>query len=253
MNAEERRNLGAHYTSEENILKLIHPLFLDDLWAEFDKYKALKSDVRVARLNDFHEKLANLRFLDPACGCGNFLIITYREIRILELAVIRELLGGERILDVDTYVKVNVNQFYGIELEEFPSKIAQVAMWLMDHQMNMLVRDMFGEYYVRIPLRASPSIICANSLRTDWETVVPKNELSYILGNPPFVGFTFQSAEQKKDMQAIFPGVKNLDFVTAWYKKAAEYIQGTTIEVAFVSTKLNMPRGVRRSVMEAID
>ncbi len=236
MNEKERRNHGAHYTSEENILKLIHPLFLDDLWAEFDKYKALKSEVRVARLNTFHDKLANLKFLDPACGCGNFLIITYREIRIMELAVIKELLGGERILDVDTYVKVNVNQFYGIEIEEFPSKIAQVAMWLMDHQMNMLVRDMFGEYYVRIPLRASPSIICANSLRTDWGSVVQKNELSYILGNPPFVGFTFQDADQKKDMQSIFPGIKNLDFVTAWYKKAAEYIQGTTIEVAFVST-----------------
>jgi len=239
MNEKERRNLGAHYTSEENILKLIHPLFLDDLWAEFDKYKALKSDVRIARLNEFHEKLARLKFLDPACGCGNFLIITYREIRILELSVIKELLGGERILDVDTYVKVNVNQFYGIEIEEFPSKIAQVAMWLMDHQMNMLVRDMFGEYYVRIPLRASPSIVCANSLRTDWERVVPKNELSYILGNPPFVGFYLMNESQKEDMSMIFEGDKNtgvLDFVTAWYKKAAEYIQGTDIEVSFVST-----------------
>jgi type I restriction-modification system DNA methylase subunit len=239
MNEKERRNLGAHYTSEENILKLIHPLFLDDLWAEFDKYKALKSDVRIARLNEFHEKLARLKFLDPACGCGNFLIITYREIRILELSVIKELLGGERILDVDTYVKVNVNQFYGIEIEEFPSKIAQVAMWLMDHQMNMLVRDMFGEYYVRIPLRASPSIVCANSLRTDWESVVPKNELSYILGNPPFVGARIMSDEQKSDLEYIFDGLKNsgnLDYVTCWYKKAALFIQGTDIEVAFVST-----------------
>jgi hypothetical protein len=239
MNAEERRNLGAHYTSEENILKLIHPLFLDGLWAEFDKYRALKSDARIARLNEFHEKLARLKFLDPACGCGNFLIVTYREIRVLELAVIKELLGGERILDVDTYVKVNVNQFYGIEIEEFPSKIAQVAMWLMDHQMNMLVRDLFGEYYVRIPLRASPSIVCANSLRTDWESVVPKSELSYILGNPPFVGARIMGAEQKSDLELIFDGLKNsgnLDYVTCWYKKAAVYIQGTDIEVAFVST-----------------
>ncbi len=239
MNEKERRNLGAHYTSEENILKLIHPLFLDDLWAEFDKHKALRSEVRVARLNEFHEKLARLKFLDPACGCGNFLIITYREIRILELSVIKELLGDARILDVDTYVKVNVNQFYGIEIEEFPSKIAQVAMWLMDHQMNMLVRDMFGEYYVRIPFRASPSIVCANSLRIDWESVVPKTELSYILGNPPFVGFYLMNEGQKADMNMIFEGDKNagiLDLVTAWYKKAAEYIQGTDIDVAFVST-----------------
>jgi len=239
MNEKERRNLGAHYTSEENILKLIHPLFLDDLWSEFDKYKSLKSDVRVARLNTFHEKLASLKFLDPACGCGNFLIITYREIRILELAVIKELLGGERILDVDTYVKVNVNQFYGIEIEEFPSKIAQVAMWLMDHQMNMLVRDMFGEYYVRIPLRASPSIICANSLRTDWESVVPKKELSYILGNPPFVGASNMSAEQKIEAVEIFGKVErvnSIDYVGAWYHKAAQYIIKTQIRVAFVST-----------------
>lgn len=239
MNADERRNLGAHYTSEENILKLIHPLFLDSLWDEFDKYKVLKSDVRFARLNDFHEKLAKLKFLDPACGCGNFLIITYREIRLLELAVIKEILGGERILDVDTYIKVNVNQFYGIEIEEFPSKIAQVAMWLMDHQMNMLVRDMFGEYYIRIPLRASASIVCANSLRTDWESVVPKSELNYILGNPPFVGARWMSTEQKNELTIIFDSLKNrgnLDYVTCWYKKAAVYIQNTTIECAFVST-----------------
>ncbi|HPX27271.1 MAG TPA: N-6 DNA methylase, partial [Treponemataceae bacterium] len=239
MNEKERRNLGAHYTSEENILKLIHPLFLDDLWAEFDKYKQLKSDVRIARLNEFHEKLKHLKFLDPACGCGNFLIITYREIRILEIAVIKELLGGERSLDIGTLVKVNVDQFYGIEIEEFPSMIAQTAMWLMDHQMNMLVRDMFGEYYVRIPLRATSSIRCENSLRTDWESIVPKKELSYILGNPPFVGFTYMSSSQKEDMGIIFENSKNsgvLDFVTAWYKKAAEYIQETDIEAAFVST-----------------
>jgi type I restriction-modification system DNA methylase subunit len=236
MNAEERRNLGAHYTSETNILKLIHPLFLDDLWAEFDKIKMLKSDVRVVRLNEFHDRLSRLKFLDPACGCGNFLVITYRELRILELEVIRELLGGERLLDVDHYIKVNVDQFYGIEIEEFPAQIAEVAMWLMDHQMNMLVRDKFGEYYIRIPLRKSATIRCANALTTDWESVVPKSELSYILGNPPFVGFTWQSQEQKENMKNIFPDVKMLDLVAAWYKKAAIFIQGSRIECAFVST-----------------
>lgn len=239
MNEKERRNLGAHYTSEENILKLIHPLFLDDLWAEFDKYKQLKSDVRIARLNEFHEKLKHLKFLDPACGCGNFLIITYREIRILEIAVIKELLGGERSLDIGTLVKVNVDQFYGIEIEEFPSMIAQTAMWLMDHQMNMLVRDMFGEYYVRIPLRATSSIRCANSLRTDWESIVPKKDLSYILGNPPFLGARIMDSTQKSDVDFIFGSLKksgNLDYVTCWYKKAAEFIQETDIEAAFVST-----------------
>jgi hypothetical protein len=239
MNSIERRNLGAHYTSEENILKLIHPLFLDELWEEFDKIKALKSEVRLARLNAFHDKLARLRFLDPACGCGNFLVITYRELRILELSVIKELLGPNRLLDVDHYIKVNVDQFYGIEIEEFPAQIAEVAMWLMDHQMNLLVRDMFGEYYVRIPLRKSATILCANALTTDWETVVPKTELSYILGNPPFVGARMMGEAQKTDLLKVFGDLKNsgnLDFVTAWYKKAALYIQDTDIECAFVST-----------------
>jgi type I restriction-modification system DNA methylase subunit len=240
MNAEERRNLGAHYTSETNILKLIHPLFLDDLWAEFDKIKTLKSDVRVVRLNEFHDKLSRLKFLDPACGCGNFLVITYRELRILELEVIRELLGGERLLDVDHYIKVNVDQFYGIELEEFPAQIAEVAMWLMDHQMNMLVRDKFGEYYIRIPLRKSATIRCANALTTDWESVVPKSELSYILGNPPFVGAMMMTETQRDELVATFgesfDGIGELDYVSAWYKKAIDYIFGTSIECAFVST-----------------
>jgi len=239
MNAEERRNLGAHYTSEENILKLIHPLFLDDLWTEFDKIRALRSDIRKKRLDEFHDKIASLRFLDPACGCGNFLVITYRELRILELEVIKELLGGERLLDVDHFVKVNVDQFYGIEIEEFPAHIAEVAMWLMDHQMNLMVRDKFGEYYVRIPLRASATIVSANALTTDWESVVPKAKLSYILGNPPFVGARLMKAEQKADLLSVFGDLKgagNLDFVSAWYRKATNYIQGTQISVAFVST-----------------
>jgi hypothetical protein len=190
-------------------------------------------------LNEFHDRLSRLTFLDPACGCGNFLVITYRELRILELEVIRELLGGERLLDVDHYIKVNVDQFYGIEIEEFPAQIAEVAMWLMDHQMNMLVRDKFGEYYTRIPLRKSATIRCANALTTDWGSVVPKSELSYILGNPPFVGFHLMNDSQKNDMKSIFQNEKNtgvLDMVAAWYRKAADYIQGTKIEVAFVST-----------------
>jgi len=239
MNEKERRNLGAHYTSEENIQKLIHPLFLDELWAEFDKIKALKSEVRVARLNAFHDKLSGLKFLDPACGCGNFLVITYRELRILELAVIKELLGPNRLLDVDHYIKVNVDQFYGIEIEEFPAQIAEVAMWLMDHQMNMLVRDMFGEYYVRIPLRKSATILCANALTTDWESVVPKTELSYILGNPPFVGAKWMDESQRASIVSSIGHVPNygiIDFVGAWYIKATEFITNTTIQCAFVST-----------------
>lgn len=239
MNPVERHDLGAHYTSEENILKLIHPLFLDSLWEEFDKYRSYTSNIRKERLNEFHDKIANLKFLDPACGCGNFLVISYRELRILELAVIEELLGNEKLLDVDHYIKVNVNQFYGIEIEEFPSQIAQVAMWLIDHQMNLMVRNKFGQYFIRIPLVETASICCGNSLAVNWETIIGKNDLNYILGNPPFLGARIMNNTQKKEVEAVFNNLKNcsnLDYVTCWYKKAAEYIKGTKIEVAFVST-----------------
>ncbi|GHV96663.1 methylase [Spirochaetia bacterium] len=239
MNYDERHDIGAHYTSEENILKLIHPLFLDSLRDEFNKIKKLSPGIRKERLTEFHNKIAGLKFLDPACGCGNFLVISYRELRLLELEVLELLLGKEKVLDVQNEIKVNVNQFYGIEIEEFPARIAQVAMWLVDHQMNMLVSETFGTYFVRIPLTAAASIHCANSLTTDWESVVPKNELSCILGNPPFLGSAVMVKTQKAEVEQIFGGMNNwglLDYVTAWYKKAASYIQGTEIEVAFVST-----------------
>ncbi|MDR1836429.1 MAG: N-6 DNA methylase, partial [Treponema sp.] len=239
MNDEERHDIGAHYTSEENILKLIRPLFLDGLWEEFNNIKKLSPALRRERLIKFHDKLASLTFLDPACGCGNFLVISYRELRLLELEVLEILLGKEQVLDVHNEIKVNVNQFYGIEIEEFPAQIAQVALWLVDHQMNLLVRERFGTYFMRIPLTAAASIHNANALTTDWESVVPKNELNYILGNPPFLGSKIMNDLQRKEVTTIFSGVKNcgiLDYVTCWYKKAAQYIQGTGIEAAFVST-----------------
>ena len=239
MDAEERRNLGAHYTSEENIMKLIHPLFLDELWDEFETDCTFKGDTKEAKLKALHEKIASLRFLDPACGCGNFLVITYRELRILELELLKELNGKSRALDISNEIKLNVDQFYGIELEEFPCRIAQTAMWLMDHLMNRKASEVLGEYFVRIPLHASAHIVNANSLTTDWESVVPKSELSYILGNPPFVGARIMSETQKAELMNIFqdtPNNGNLDYVTCWYKKAANYIQGTAIECAFVST-----------------
>ena len=239
MDAEERRNLGAHYTSEENIMKLIHPLFLDELWDEFETDCTFKGDTKEAKLKALHEKIASLRFLDPACGCGNFLVITYRELRILELELLKELNGKSRALDISNEIKLNVDQFYGIELEEFPCRIAQTAMWLMDHLMNRKAGEVLGEYFVRIPLHASAHIVNANSLTTDWESVVPKSELSYILGNPPFVGARIMSETQKAELMNIFqdtPNNGNLDYVTCWYKKAANYIQGTAIECAFVST-----------------
>ncbi|HYF02392.1 MAG TPA: DNA methyltransferase [Patescibacteria group bacterium] len=235
MNPVERRNLGAHYTSETNILKLIKPLFLDELWKEFESIRDNKN-----KLPQFHRKLSTLKFLDPACGCGNFLVITYRELRLLELEILRALnKSGQRVFDVAGIIRLDVDMMYGIEYEEFPARIAEVAMWLIDHQMNMLISNEFGQYFVRLPLKKSAKIVHGNALKTDWESVVPKSELSFILGNPPFIGKSNQSPEQKVDMDLIFKGMSGvgvLDYVTAWYLKAAQYIQDTKIKVAFVST-----------------
>lgn len=235
MNPKERRNLGAHYTSETNILKLIKPLFLDDLWKEFESIKDNKN-----KLPEFHKKLSTLKFLDPACGCGNFLVITYRELRLLEIEILRASnKSGQGVLDVRDIIWLDVDMMCGIEYEEFPARIAEVAMWLIDHQMNMQISNEFGQYFVRLPLKKSAKIIHGNALQTDWEGIVSKNELSYILGNPPFIGKQVQKPEQKADMEKIFAGVTGggtLDYVTAWYVKAAQYIQDTKIKVAFVST-----------------
>ena len=205
---------------------------------EFEKIKKLSPSSRRERLIKFHDKLAAMTFLDPACGCGNFLVISYRELRLLELDVLELLLGKDQVLDIHDEIKVNVNQFYGIEIEEFPAHVAQVALWLVDHQMNLLVRERFGAYYVRIPLTTAPSIHHANAMIIDWESVIPKTELSYILGNPPFLGSRVMDKRQKSEVEKTFNGLKNygdLDYVTCWYIKAAQYIQGTEIEVAFVS------------------
>ncbi len=242
MIAKARRQIGAHYTAEKNILKLIRSLFLDDLRAEFDSIKADRSTRRTARLQEFHEKLARLRFLDPACGCGNFLVITYRELRKLELEVLAALHGQQHEMsldDVNRLSKLNVHQFYGIEIEEFPARIAEVALWLTDHQANVALSEAFGQFYQRLPLRASPHIQVGNALRTDWTQVLPPEQCSYILGNPPFVGKTFMTAAQKADMEQVCRHVKGsgvLDYVTGWYFKAAEYVQGASTRCAFVST-----------------
>ena len=235
MDAKQRRETGAHYTSEENILKLVNPLFLDGLWQEFDK---VKTDP--AGLDRFHDKIARLKFLDPACGCGNFLIITYRELRLLELEILKMKVGSNQlILDITPLLKISVEQFYGIECEDFPCQIAQVGMWLTDHQMNLRASEQFGTYYVRLPLTQSATIVHGNALRVDWESVVPKNELSCILGNPPFSGARTMNESQKSDMLHVFgklKGVGNLDYVTAWYKKAVDVMSGSLIRTAFVST-----------------
>ena len=235
MDKDARRNLGAHYTSEKNILKLINPLFMDDLRAEFEKVKRNKN-----KLFEFHKKLRTLKFLDPACGCGNFLVIAYRELRLLELEVLRVSKKGMKTFDVNSMIALDVDQFCGIEIEEFPAQIAQVAMWLVDHQMNLLVSEEFGMYFARIPLLTSANIVHGNALRMDWGDVVAAGKLNYIMGNPPFVGAKFMTTVQRQEVAKAFTGIKNyglLDFVAAWYVKAAQYTQNANhVGCAFVST-----------------
>jgi hypothetical protein len=248
MDEDARRNLGAHYTSEKNILKVIKPLFLDELYEEFTKANTKP------KLHDLHNKLANLKFLDPACGCGNFLVITYRELRRLEHKVIAKIYGKNvGLLDVGEYglVKVDVDQMYGIEIEEFPALIAETALWLTDHQMNMEFSSQAHKVFKRLPLKKSAHIHNKNALQLDWQEVIEPEELNYILGNPPFLGKQYQTNEQKADFSTVWSGVKGagvLDFVTAWYRKAAQYINGTDIHVALVSTN-SISQGEQVSIL----
>ena len=204
MEPPERRQIGGHYTSERDILKVVRALFLDDLRAEFQRIKGNKNQLR-----QFHQKLAGLRFLDPACGCGNFLVITYRELRLLEIEVLTALYGDEQQqLDIHNLSLVDVDAFFGIEISEWPARIAEVAMWLMDHQMNVRLSEAFGQYFVRLPLRKSPTIVVGNALRLDWKEILPPEQCSYVLGNPPFVGKQFATAEQKADMDLVCGNVE---------------------------------------------
>lgn len=230
MDRNKRRELGAHYTSEENILKLINPLFMDDLWAEFEKAKTSP-----AQLDRLHDKIARLVFLDPACGCGNFLIITYRELRRLELDILKfKIATSQLALNLETLLKVKVSQFYGIEHEEFPCQIAQVGMWLMDHQMNMEASDCFGGYYTKLPLKDGATIFNGNALEMDWGDIAPG--LSYLLGNPPFAGRRYRTSEQQNDIKKLFT-YKDIDYVCCWFKKAAHIMEKYPhIKSAFVAT-----------------
>lgn len=236
MDKEARRNLGAHYTRESNILRALRPLFLDSLEAEL---ATIGKNRR--RLLEFQKRLARIRILDPACGCGNFLVIAYRELRRLELEILRRLYRDKESMDIDakSLVFIDVDQFYGIEIEEFPAQIAQVALWLTDHQMNLQVSEEFGQYFARLPLIKSPNIAHGNALRIPWGDVADPASLSYIVGNPPFVGKHYRTHEQRNELLAVAKGIKaagDLDYVAAWYVLAANYIQATDIRCAFVST-----------------
>lgn len=245
MNARERRAKGAHYTTEKNILKVIEPLFLDDLRAEFARLRDLRRG-REGALRAFQDKLASLNLFDPACGCGNFLIIAYRELRALEIEVLRELYpktgfdpARQAELYGDALSKIDVNQFHGIEIDEFPARIAETAMWMMDHIMNNRLSLEFGQVFARIPLKAAPNIRHADALETDWAEVLAPEKCSYVLGNPPFVGAKIQSEAQRAQVRRIAALGKSggtLDFVAAWFIKAGEYLRSSHARVGFVST-----------------
>jgi len=241
MEPAERRAKGAHYTAEENIMKVIGPLFLDRLKEELAGILGESGGTLKKKLQEFQIKLSSLRFLDPACGCGNFLVVVYREIRLLELQVMEARYGNQLALQMEggDLARVHVDQFYGIEIEEFPARIAETALWLTDHQMNLVFSKVLGKVYKRIPLKKSPTIHHGNALRLDWKELLPPKQCSYIFGNPPFIGGKYMDATQRSDMESVSGAIKShglLDYVTAWYVKAAEYIQKTTIRCAFVST-----------------
>lgn len=233
-----RRELGAHYTSERNILRVINPLFMDDLREEFASAKRSKP-----KLQALYDKLPKLKFFDPACGCGNFLVIAYRELRRLEFEVVAELFGfdarGRGLLDVSTLCRVDLTQFYGIEIDDAAAHIARVALYITDHQLNTEAAVRFGTTRATVPLTHTPNIVCANAIRKDWKDVLPTSECSYIISNPPFYGKQYRTAAQKADLDSVAGKVKGfgvLDYVTCWYFKAAQYIEGTRVKVALVST-----------------
>ena len=245
MDPEERRAQGAHYTTEKNILKVIEPLFMDDLRAEFENLKSRTGTRRIADLRRFHTKLGALKFLDPACGCGNFLIIAYRELRLLEIEILKEIhprVQGQIQIDIDaaSLSQIDVDQFYGIEISEFPVRIAETALWMMDHIMNNRLSLEIGLTYTRIPREASPNIVHGDALEEDWENVLSPKDCAYLFGNPPFIGAKFQTSDQRAQVRRIAALGKSggtLDYVSAWFIKAGDYVKADhSTRIGFVAT-----------------
>ncbi len=245
MDPQERREKGAHYTTEKNILKVIEPLFMDDLRAEFERLRKRRGRGRLATLRQFQAKLGGIRFFDPACGCGNFLIIAYRELRQLEIEILKEIYPrdwqGQRQMDAlaETLSLVDVDQFYGIELGEFPARIAETALWMMDHIMNNRLSLEFGQTYARIPLEKSPNIVHGDALETNWSELLLPAECSFVFGNPPFRGAKEQKEGQRVQVRRIANLGKSggtLDYVAAWFIKAGEYVQQSEARIGFVAT-----------------
>ena len=245
LNPETRRNGGMHYTSIENIHKVIDPLFLNDLKAELDAIKTVTVNrTREAKLRGFQKKLAGLRFLDPACGSGNFLTETYLSLRRLENEVIATLNKDQIVMDIGNPIQVSISQFYGIEINDFAVTVARTALWIAESQMMKSTEDVVHIQLDFLPLKTAANIVEGNALRMDWESVVPKHELNYIMGNPPFVGYSLQSKAQKADILSIYVDDKGnplksagkIDYVSGWYFKAALMMRATAIRAAFVST-----------------
>ena len=238
LNPDTRRAGGMHYTSIENIHNVIDPLFLDDLRQELEEIKKISVErTKDNKLKAFQNKLARLKWFDPACGSGNFLTETYISIRRLENEVLKELQHGQIVFGAAINpIQVSISQFYGIEINDFAVTVAKTALWIAESQMMKETEDVVRMTLDFLPLKTNANIVEGNALDLPWEDIIKPHELNYIMGNPPFVGFTYMSDAQKKDMETIFPGVKNLDFVCAWYKKANDYIKNTKIECGFVST-----------------
>lgn len=240
LNPETRRSGGMHYTSIENIHKVIDPLFLDGLKAEFEEIRTISVErTRKTKLEAFQKKLAGLTFLDPACGSGNFLTETYISLRRLENEALSLLHKGQIVLDMCNPIQVSIGQFYGIEINDFAVTVAKTALWIAESQMMKETEDVVHMPLDFLPLKSYANITEGNALRLDWESVVPKHELNYIMGNPPFVGARMMGAAQKGDVNSIFPGWKNagnLDYVCCWYKKAVDLMAGTSVRAALVST-----------------
>ena len=241
LNPETRRSGGMHYTSIENIHKVIDPLFLNDLNEEFDEIKEIKVEkTRLKRLEEFRTKLASLTFLDPACGSGNFLTETYLSLRRLENKALAIKYNGQIAYGFDDLIKVSIAQFYGIEINDFAVTVAKTALWIAESQMMKETEEIVHVQLDFLPLKTYANIVEANALRLDWKSVVPKDRLNYIMGNPPFVGARLMSPEQKSDLLSVFgdkwKNAGNLDYVACWYKKCTELIKGSTIRVALVST-----------------
>lgn len=241
LNPETRRSGGMHYTSIENIHKVIDPLFLDELREEFEQIKALKvPKIRNDKADAFREKLSKLTFFDPACGSGNFLTETYISLRRLENEALMLVTGGQMMLGLDGIIKVSIGQFYGIEINDFAVTVAKTALWIAESQMMRETEEIMKVNLDFLPLKSYANIIEGNALRTDWETIVPKDKLNYIMGNPPFVGARLMDKDQKDDLFDVFgskwKNAGNLDYVSCWYKKAADLMKGTHIRTALVST-----------------